>query len=166
MGGVGVVPVLSTHFSLGNFAKLVKIIFPWRISRTCQNHFSLENFAKLSRVKIISPWGISRNCHRSKSTFPLGELAFGRIILTIGTRFRKLSPKLRIGSAFANCRRNLRFPAKCFQKARSTCVRVGSVSESCSHGKDIMQNALMEDAISKKAPGNTVWKPSQDLKAS
>ena len=138
-------------FALGNFVKLPKSLFLGEFRET---------------AKIIFPWRISRNCHRSKSPFPLGELVFGRIILTIGTRFRKLSPKLRIGSAFANCRRNLRFPAKCFQKARSTCVRVGSVSESCSHRKDIMQNALMEDAISKKAPGNTVWKPSQDLKAS
>ena len=166
MSGFGAVPVLSTHFSLGDFVKLVKIIFPWRISRTCRNHFSLKNFAKLSRVKIIFPSRISWNCHRSKSPFPLGELVFRRIIISIGTRFRKLSPKMRIGSAFTNCRRNLRFPAKCFQKARLTCVRVGSVSESCSHKKDIMQNALMEDAISKKAPGNTVRKPSQDLKAS
>ena len=73
MGEVGVVPVLSTHSSLGNFAKLVKIIFSFenfanlskslfieefRETVTGQNHFSFENFVKLSQVKIpFSPWG-------------------------------------------------------------------------------------------------------------
>ena len=122
---------------------------------TIRRGINSHMFPKIFRFVVSEKFNMIHNWLSTCSAQSSERINCCTLECVIGTRFRELSPKLRIGSAFANCGRNLRFPAKCLQKARSTCVRVGGVSERCSHGKDIMQDALIGDAISKKALGNT-----------
>ena len=111
---------LSTELPMEPAWKLISETRKLReVSRpTIRRRINSHMVPKIVRIVVSEKFNITHNWLSTCSAQSPKRINCSTLKCVIGTRFRELSPKLRIGSAFANCRRNLRFPAKCFQKAR------------------------------------------------